>query len=91
MPENTIYDRVLKTEAHDRKSLIIPLVNELFREQYKGQEEIEFLEGEHYIRNANGEIEKRATDCYLKVKDTQEEKYHIEVQSTPDSSITVSK
>ena len=84
MPESTIYDRVLKTEAHDRKILIIPLVNELYREQYNGQEEMEFLEGEHYIRNAKGELEKRVTDCYLKVKDTQEEKYHIEVQSTPD-------
>lgn len=87
MPENTIYDRVLKTEAHDRKQLAIPLVNEIYREQYQGQEEIEFLEGEHYIRNAEGYIEKRTTDCYFKVKSTYEQKYHIEVQSTPDTSM----
>ena len=89
MPEKTIYDRVLKTEAHDRKQLAIPLVNEIYCEQYQGQEEIEFLEGEHYIRNAEGHIEKRTTDCYFKVKSTYKQKYHIEVQSTPDTSISV--
>lgn len=87
MLENTVYDKVYKTMLHDRPKWIIPMINEVFHEQYKGEERIEFLEGTHYIKDVDGKLVERATDSFFKVMDDREKAFHLEAQSTPDTTM----
>ena len=87
MLENTVYDKVYKTMLHDRPKWIILMINEVFREQYRGEERIEFLEGIHYIKDTDGKLVERATDSYFIVMDERRQAFHFEVQSTPDSTM----
>ena len=59
MLENTVYNKVYKMMLHDRPKMVIPMINEIFQEQYKGQERIEFLEGTHYIKDTDGKLVER--------------------------------
>ena len=44
-----IYDRVFRTILNDCRKLIIPIINEIFRETYTGgEEEIRFFPNEHF-------------------------------------------
>ncbi len=87
MLENTVYDKVYKTMLHDKPRWIIPMINEVFGEHYKGEERIEFLEGTHYIKDADGKLVERATDSYFRIMDERRETFHFEVQSTPDPTM----
>ena len=87
MLENTVYNKVYKTMLHDRPKWVIPMVNEIFQEQYKGQERIEFLEGTHYIKDTDGKLVERATDSYFKIMDEREQEFYLEVQSTVDTTM----
>ena len=87
MLENTVYNKVYKTILHGRPKLVIPMINEIFEEQYKGQERIEFLEGTHYIKDTDGKLVERATDSYFKVLDEREQEFHLEAQSTTDTTM----
>ena len=87
MLENTVYNKVYKMMLHDRPKMVIPMINEIFQEQYKGQERIEFLEGTHYIKDTDGKLVERATDSYFKVMDEREKEFHLEVQSTTDTTM----
>lgn len=84
MLENTVYNKVYKTILHDRPQWVIPMINEIFREQYKGQERIEFLEEIHYIKDIDGKLVERATDSYFKIIAEREQDFHLEAPSTPD-------
>ncbi len=84
---NTPYDDVHKTLTHDCPSLLIPLINEVFNESYKGDEKIIFLHNEHFI-NIQGETTKeKNTDSYFEIQGQRKKKYHVESQSTTDSSM----
>ena len=87
MLENTVYNKVYKTILHDRPKLVIPMINEIFEEKYTGQERIEFLEGTHYIKDTDGKLVERATDSYFKVLDEREQEFHLEAQSTTDTTM----
>ena len=67
--------------------MVIPMINEIFEEQYTGQERIEFLEGTHYIKDTDGKLVERATDSYFKVMDEREREFHLEAQSTADTTM----
>ena len=86
---NTPYDDVFRTLLNDCSSLILPLLNEVFGEQYKGQEEIQFFPNEHFINRQDGEEEKRITDTCFVVTEEGKKKYHWECESTVDRSILV--
>lgn len=46
---NTPYDDVFRTLLNDCSPLIIPVINEIFGEQYSGQEKIIFSPNEHFL------------------------------------------
>ena len=86
MQQSTIYDSVFKTTTHDCGRMILQAMNELYREEYRGDEEIIHLQDEHYI-NTPEEIKELDTDSYFMIKDKPEKRYHFECQSTPDSTM----
>lgn len=60
--DNTPYDDVFKTLRTDSPSLLIPVVNELFHENYSGEEKIIILPNDHMIHlKDNTTKEKRTT------------------------------
>ena len=79
--ENSVYNKVYKTGLHDRPKLVIPLINEIFQEQYKGQEQIEFLESTHYLKDPDGKLVGRTNDSHYQVLDERKESFHVETQS----------
>lgn len=46
---STPYDDVFKTLLNDCTEFVIPLVNEVFGEDYVGNEPIQFLQNEHFM------------------------------------------
>ena len=92
LQENTPYDDVFKTQKVECPRLLIPVINEAFHKNYDENVEIIKLEDEIFLRKQDGYEEKRITDAVMKVKDNQESSerfYHIECQSTKDTSISI--
>lgn len=92
MPEesNTPYDDVFRTLATDCPRLLIPLVNELFHENYNGTETVSLSSNIHFILTEDGGKRKRENDSHFSVTaDNLVKRYHIECQSTDDGSILV--
>ena len=92
LQENTPYDDVFKTQKIESPKLLIPVINEAFHKNYSENAEIIKLEDEIFLRKQDGYEEKRITDAVMKVRDNQESVerfYHIECQSTKDTSISI--
>ena len=89
--KSTPYDDAFRTLLNDCRSLILPVINEAFGEHYTGKERIEFLPNEHFLNSEDGAEEKRITDSCFQVIDCMgnKKKYHVESQSTPDSTMLV--
>lgn len=85
----TPYDDVFRTMLNDCPKLILPVVNEAFREHYYGNEEIIFAPNEHFLNRQDGQEQERITDGCFTVYGTRKKQYHIECQSTADSSLLV--
>lgn len=87
----TIYDNVWRTIVHDFPNLLIAFVNELFSESYSKDARVEFLQDTHEQKLPDGTVEKRITDTYFRIidRDGTVKKYHLECQSTADSSMLV--
>ena len=86
MQQGTIFDSAYKTTIHDCRRMILPAINELYREDYRGDEEIVHLQDEHYIDTPE-EIKEMDSDSYFMLKDDPKKRYHFECQSTPDSTM----
>lgn len=87
---NTPYDDVFRTLLTDCKKLIIPVVNEIFKEDYTGSEQVILKENEIFLRQRGGEEEKRITDSSFVIVDGAVSKsYHLECQSSADGSMVV--
>lgn len=86
---NTPYDDVFRTMLNDCSNLIIPVINEVFSEQYTGEEEVIFSPETHFINQQDGEEVKRITDGSFIIRGKEEKKFLCECQSTPDSSMLV--
>ena len=87
---NTPYDDVFRTLLNDCSSLIIPLINEVFGERYTGSEKIVFSPNEHFLNQQDGNEEERISDTSFKIiTGTESKKYHLECQSSADSSMLV--
>jgi hypothetical protein len=88
-PTNTPYADVFRTLLNDCTDLIIPMINEVFQEDYSGEEEIIFGPNEHYENQQDGNEEERITDTSFKIIGKEIKKYHIECQSSTDDSMLI--
>lgn len=61
-----IYDGVFRTIVNDCRKLLIPVINEVFAEDYTGDEEIEFSPNEHFIDQQEAADQERITDTNLR-------------------------
>ena len=86
---NTPYDDVFRTLMYDCRRLVFPLINEVFGEHYTGKEKIQYGKNEILLNRQNGQQEKRITDSSFRILGAFPKKYHIECQSTTDSSLVV--
>lgn len=59
---NTPYDDVFRTLLIDCRELIIPVVNEIFQEDYTGDETVTLKENELFLKYPGEEQERRITD-----------------------------
>lgn len=86
----TPYDDVARTLLNDCSSLILPVLNEIFGEHYRGNEKILFAPNEHYINRQGGAEDKRITDSsFTVIGEKEPKKYLFEAQSTADNSMLV--
>lgn len=66
------------------------MINEIFGENYTGEEEIEFTPNEHFLDQQDGSDQERITDTNFTVFGKTKKKYHIECESSyPDGRITI--
>lgn len=86
---NTPYDDVFRTLLNDCTPLIIPVINDVFVEQYSGNEEIIFSPNEHFLNRQGGNGDERITDSSFQIRGKEIKRYHPECQSSPDSSLLV--
>ena len=64
---STPYDDVFRTMLNDCARFILPILNEVFGEDYDGTEEIIFANDYHFKNMQDGEEEKIITDSSFKV------------------------
>ena len=85
-----IYDGAFRTILNDCRKLIIPVINEIFREEYTGEEKIEFFPNEHFLDQQDTADKERITDTNFRVIGKITKKYHLECESSlPDGKITI--
>ena len=78
----TPYDNAYRTLLTHCRRLIIPLVNEMFDEDYTINDQIELLQNERFVSGAN----KIITDSHFIIAGRR---YHIECQSTLDGTMLI--
>ena len=87
---STPYDDVHRTMVNDCPQLLIPLVNEVFKEHYTGEEKVVLGSDVHYMEKQDGEEDKRVTDSHFMICGSfGKRSYHIESQSTEDHSMII--
>lgn len=77
----TIFDDVFRTIVEKMPELIIPVINEIFNEDYPENERIDRLQNEHLLING-----KRVTDSFLRIR---KKLYHMECESSYDGRIVL--
>ena len=85
----TPYDDVFRTLLNDCKKLLLPVLNEIFGENYTGNETIVYSKNEHFLNKQDAEQDKRITDSAFTVIGEKTKSFLFECQSQPDSSILV--
>ncbi len=85
-----IYDGAFRTILNDCKQLIIPMINEIFGEDYTGKEKIEFRPNEHFLDQQDDANQERITDTNFTICGREKKKYHLECESSlPDGRMTI--
>ena len=85
-----IYDGAFRTILNDCRQMIIPVINEIFGEDYTGNEKIEFHPNEHFIDQQDEADQKRITDTNFTIFGKIKKKYHLECESSlPDGRMTI--
>ncbi len=70
--------------------MIIPVINEIFKEDYTGNEIIEFHPNEHFIDQQDAADQERITDTNFIIYGKKKKKYHLECESSlPDGRMTI--
>ena len=62
-----IYDGVFRTILNDCRQLVLPVINEIFHEDYMGDEKIEFSPNEHFLDQQDIADVKRITDTNFRI------------------------
>lgn len=66
------------------------MINEIFGEQYNGDEEVEFFPNEHFLDRQDAADRERITDTNFRVTGKTVKKYHLECESSlPDGKMAV--
>ena len=86
---NTPYDDVYRTMYVECDELVLPLINEIFHENYEGNERIIRRGNEHFEHQQGGAEDKKITDSFLEVVSKERKKYHMECESKADGTILV--
>ncbi|MCD7956080.1 MAG: hypothetical protein LUG93_10110 [Lachnospiraceae bacterium] len=81
------YDDVYRTLLNDCPQLLIPLVNEIFHEEFTKDDKVVFSKDIHMTKGQEGEPSKRMTDSSFEIVGIVRKKYLIEEQTRPDTSI----
>ena len=76
-----LYDGAFRTLLNDCRQLVIPLINEIFDEHYKGDELIEFYPNEHFIDQQDAPDLRRITDTSFAILGSKKKNYHLECES----------
>ncbi len=85
-----IYDGVFRTILNDCRQMIIPVINEIFKEDYTGNEKIEFHPNEHFMDQQDAADQERITDTNFIIYGKKKKKYHLECESSlPDGWMTI--
>lgn len=85
-----IYDGVFRTILNDCRQMIIPVINEIFKEDYTGNEIIEFHPNEHFMDQQDAADHERITDTNFIIYGKKKKKYHLECESSlPDGRMTI--
>jgi len=85
-----IYDGVFRTILNDCRQFIIPVINEIFGEDYTGDEKIEFHPNEHFIDQQDAADQERITDTNVIIFGKKKKKYHLECESSlPDGRMAI--
>ena len=85
-----IYDGAFRTILNDCRQMIIPIINEIFKEDYTGNEIIEFHPNEHFIDQQDAADQERITDTNFIIYGKKKKKYHLECESSlPDGRMTI--
>ena len=85
-----IYDGAFRTILNDCRQMIIPVINEIFKEDYTGNEKIEFHPNEHFIGQQDVADKERITDTNFVIYGRKKKKYHLECESSlPDGRMTI--
>ena len=85
-----VYDGVFRTILNDCRQLVIPVINEIFHENYDGTEKIEFSPNEHFLDQQDATDVKRITDTNFKIIGKLIKKCHLECESSyPDGKMTI--
>lgn len=85
-----IYDGAFRTILNDCRQLIIPVINEIFKEGYAGNEKIEFFPNEHFLDQQDSADRERITDTNFRIIGKMTKKYHLECESSlPDGKIMI--
>ena len=85
---DSLYDKAFRTLVTDCRRLILPLINDVFGMDYKGNEEILLLQNEHFVNDVESIGERIVDSTFLVVgKGNSRKRYHIECQTNEDSSI----
>lgn len=85
----TPYDNVFKTLLIECSGLIIPVINEVFRENHARDEKIVFSQNELFMVKQNGNEDEKITDSCFNFAESPDRKYHLECQSSADGSILI--
>ena len=86
-----LHDDIFRLLLEKYPRLILPLLSELFGEQFDGDEEIVLLQNELMEEDDKGVIDKIISDVnfVVKGKDGRVRQYHLECQSTRDKTMIV--
>ena len=86
---NTPYDDVYRTMLQECRTLIIPVINEIFKNDYTRKETINMEENE-IIMFCQEKTDKRITDSSFSIESKSKKKYyHLECQSTINGKMAV--
>ena len=69
-----LYDGVFRTILNDCRQLVIPVINEIFHEDYTGNEKVEFSPNEHFLDQQDDANRERITDTNFTIWERKKKK-----------------